>query len=870
MASNIIGEPFRKYVRDQINIRQEWYGSGINEERTPEDLAYMNSKTAWVKLASGISMTQERRDKDLFRSGLYGITPAKRFVLFGGVSSLLDPKSTDNPYDDPILKQRGTYSGINNIWNYLEGAYNVNATLNSNDSTGEFGLVPPPGIISTEVKCLNRGSIKKATVNLKCYSPEQFKILDELYLRIGYTMLLEWGWAPYVDNKGKYTPNYYTLIEDPDGWFSSKANSADYILTKIQGYRAAKNGNYDALLCKVVNFSWTFAQDGSYDITLSLISIGDVIESLKTNVTPTKAMSDYVNAQFALYNTNTGEDANIKPSPGNNIISSYLFLQKLYLDPANNPSSPVTSLIDSAASTLWSEINGTRLDIGGWFVIPPTGGVGSLTPSYRFENGFGFFPEGEAEQWLVDNNYTGYTKVNSYFELVNSTVNAYWISVAQMSVGIGTLGYWKLAIKTLPDPSSPTYAQGKKDVCYINYNNEVSDNEDINDDGFYMRLGHLLAFIQDNVVPKIEETEEPILNIDHDQWKSVMYRAPYQVSFDPRVCIVSGDPELIGDAGANQKMFWGNLWDWKDAYNKGYAHIMNIYVSHRQILTSLDDNLDDGGNLALFDFVQSICTALNKALGGVNNLEVVLDEEENILRIIDSSYNPEFNTDDYELELYGYNKTDSNFVRKFDLKTEITNDFATMATVGSTAGGYVKGTENTMFSKWNKGLRDRFKDKLVPANPESRIRAGSIAEANEEYTKNFWQAGPSAFGLVDKNVEDYNPFNSGFALNDEIIDKNIAIVTEFYKYCQYEIRENYNKKYASPRTGFVPISLGVTMDGLAGIKIYNAVNVDTRFLPVNYPESLKFIIKGVNHKLQNNDWETSIETVVIYQNEDYS
>ena len=111
----------------------------------------------------------------------------------------------------------------------------------------------------------------------------------------------------------------------------------------------------------------------------------------------------------------------------------------------------------------------------------------------------------------------------------------------------------------------------------------------------------------------------------------------------------------------------------------------------------------------------------------------------------------------------------------------------------------------------------------------------------------------------------------GYALNDEIIDKNIAIATEFYKYCQYEIREGgYNDKYASPRTGFVPISLGVTMDGLAGIKIYNAVNVDTRFLPVNYPESLKFIIKGVNHKLQNNDWETSIETVVIYQNEDYS
>jgi hypothetical protein len=57
------------------------------------------------------------------------------------------------------------------------------------------------------------------------------------------------------------------------------------------------------------------------------------------------------------------------------------------------------------------------------------------------------------------------------------------------------------------------------------------------------------------------------------------------------------------------------------------------------------------------------------------------------------------------------------------------------------------------------------------------------------------------------------------------------------------------------------------MDGLSGIKIYNAVNVDTRFLPRNYPENLQFIIKGVNHKLSNSDWETNIETIVISKNE---
>jgi len=883
MANNIIGEPFQKYVRDQITKRQEIYGSGIigpipdRVNRTPQDLAYMNSKTAWIKLASGISISQKRANKNNFRNGLYGTTPAKRFVLFGGVSSLIDPNSPDNPYDYPILKQRGTYNGINNIWNDLNGVYNVTAAKGIQigedgygnpiySTTAEFGLVPPPGIVSADIKCLNRGSIKKATVNIKCYSPEQFKILDDLYLRIGYTMLLEWGWAPYMNNKGEYTPDYYTLIEDPDGWFSEKAKSSTYILNKIKGYREKKDGNYDGLLCKVVNFNWKFAQDGSYDITLSLISIGDVIESLKTNVPPSKDISNFLNGAYSLYNqtSDESEDNNIKPTPTNNAIAAYLFLQKLYLDIFNNPDTGIANIEDTSASTLWSEIDGNRLEIPGFFVIPPPGGIASLNPVIVFEGGFD--SRADAIQWLKDKGYyTGYTEltgIDNYEQLLVATSNSYLIDCGIFSCKVG--------VKSFPDPDAVSYKAEKKDVCYINYNNETDDTDEINDDGFYMRLGHLLAFIQDNVVPKVEGTEEPILNIDYARWGNLMKYFPYQISFDPRVCIVRSESVKIGDLGANQKLYWKQLDGWH-APGADYAFIMNIYVSHRQIISSLENNVDENGNLTLFDFVQSICTELNKALGGINNLEAILDEESNTLRIIDSSYNPKLSAD-YILQLYGYRESEqtSNFVRNFDLKTEITNDFATMATVGTTAGGYVKGTENTMFSKWNEGLKDRFKEKLVAANKESRIQTGSIAEANEEYTKNIWQGAATAFGLVKKDIDNYVFFDQGLALNDQVINQNIAYATEFYKYCQYEIRNTYEPKYASPRTGFVPISLGVTMDGIAGIKIYNSVNVDTRFLPVNYPESLKFIIKGVNHKLQNNDWETSIETVVIYQNEDYS
>jgi hypothetical protein len=38
------------------------------------------------------------------------------------------------------------------------------------------------------------------------------------------------------------------------------------------------------MFAKVVNYHWSFLPDGSYDITLDLVSIGDVVESFKINV----------------------------------------------------------------------------------------------------------------------------------------------------------------------------------------------------------------------------------------------------------------------------------------------------------------------------------------------------------------------------------------------------------------------------------------------------------------------------------------------------------------------------------------------------------------------------------------------------------
>jgi hypothetical protein len=166
-----------------------------------------------------------------------------------------------------------------------------------------------------------------------------------------------------------------------------------------------------------------------------------------------------------------------------------------------------------------------------------------------------------------------------------------------------------------------------------------------------------------------------------------------------------------------------------------------------------------------------------------------------------------------------------------------------------------------MFSKWNKGLQDPWKEKITPPKKAIATR-GDDKEITQIYYEDFWMARYSAWGYTLKDVANDLFTSDKASLNDELIEKNLTLVTEFYKYCQSVIQSK-QAEYSSPTNGFVPISLGLTMDGISGIKIYNEINVNTKFLPRNYSDSLRFIVKGVNHKLSNSDWETNIETVVI-------
>jgi hypothetical protein len=272
----IIGEELQEYVIDQINSRQKLHGSGagpdLSNVRNDQQINLLNSNTSWVKLASGISVSEDRlREIDVDPS-LNGMGLAKRYILSAGFSRL----------EGERLQQREGF---------------LPQQPDSSYTYGTYGYSPMPGIESVDIKALNRGSLKKATVKMKANNKQQFDILDVLYMRLGYTVLLEWGNSLYTPDGITREIVRGTLVEDPKRFFSSGYGSKKSyrdILGPIEFYKKKYACNYDALLGKVSNFSWAFNTDGSYDIEITIISLGDVVESLKLNISSDKSLTQFV------------------------------------------------------------------------------------------------------------------------------------------------------------------------------------------------------------------------------------------------------------------------------------------------------------------------------------------------------------------------------------------------------------------------------------------------------------------------------------------------------------------------------------------------------------------------------------------------
>jgi len=283
--SNVIGAPFSEYVLSQLNLRAFHNSTGYGNfpERSPEEILFLANKSAWVKLTSSVKVVNDPKNfyKKLELDESYSNPEdlAKRWILEAG-TSISD--------GDGIELRRGIGP---------EGAYGLGGTY-------EMGYRPMPGLTSVNIDTKGTlGSLREATINFKVWNMNQLNIIEALYFRLGYSMLLEWGHTQFYTNPntngtgGTFNSNSYGINPFVPGL--RKEDVQQQIAR--QGYKLS--GNYDGMLGIVSNFQWSFNQEGGYDCSVRLVGLGAIIDSLRTNLSykmPNTIFQEYKNQQETL------------------------------------------------------------------------------------------------------------------------------------------------------------------------------------------------------------------------------------------------------------------------------------------------------------------------------------------------------------------------------------------------------------------------------------------------------------------------------------------------------------------------------------------------------------------------------------------
>lgn len=246
-ASSIIGGPLDPDVLKQLEKRESVYTKRTS--RTTDQLLYLNSKTGWVKLSSSVNVDGSA-------------TLAKNNVLFGG------------SYKEGSTKPK---SGINFNGVSSDTAYNKYESI---------GFRPMPGITGFRIDSKNRfGTLREASIDFQVWSVEQLTEIEQLYLRPGFTVLLEWGHSLYIDNKGNVQKTAPLTVGD---YFTGN-QSKEKVIEKIKDLKKQSNQNYDGVFGYIKNFLWSYRTDGGYDCKLTVISAGELIESVQVALNPNQS-----------------------------------------------------------------------------------------------------------------------------------------------------------------------------------------------------------------------------------------------------------------------------------------------------------------------------------------------------------------------------------------------------------------------------------------------------------------------------------------------------------------------------------------------------------------------------------------------------
>lgn len=875
--ANLLQEPFKEWVTKQIEIRQKSLGKYNNISDT--DLKFYSSPTPFLRLASSVNLTEtetielsyitddhkakidrltggskedalkvyyEEKNKiastltgrevirksnftfpiknsvldkllnsnpKLIREEIIGDGLAKRFILQGGVIRNFKGEQGDLNY------------GLNDGTSIFNGAYGWGGTT-------ERGYIPMPGIQSAQVQYQNNGALSITTVKIKAFSREQFSLIDALYMRPGYNVLLEFGHSTYLDNDGKLQ-TWENFITDPLSRFL-KGNTDQYELLKIiKSEREKYHGNYEAIFGKITKFKWNLDNDGSYNIEIKITGNGDVIESLKVNL----QQDDIIVGKEVVAPTE-GEETTEQTDPPLVADREKSSLNRFLYKISNF----------TAANAVKVDFNQGNPNLDASFA----------TPTYQ-----------------VYNSMTGGRPLPPFDNFPRINDEGKWVRKSEINPRVSVLQQFSVMTDGGEKVVTQTFIQFIHLLAFIESDLMLYDGDtpltrfdfkyyEPHKDENYM-LTFPGQFSSDPRVCLIPLTNNNVSGLESIRFRPSPENTP---------------PNYIEDKLSNISYFTTNEESGVPTENNTYlGRIGGIYINANYIAETLaNTERDEKGDISILDFLNAILQGVGVALGGINQFRVTFDEDTGTIRFYEDApqrfNNPKEQPKYALLNVYGVSDGNGSFVRSINLDSELSNQFATQISIGAQAGGNQLSANASAFSSYNKGLEDRV---IKTKTNKSSNTAGKESSPKETLI-NSWGT-PYSDGKV--RIAGMKVYVRGL---DNSISLDMAISSNdinfrdgrlYYTSEYIDMLNEFNKQYASVIVGslqqeeqianfFLPFNLKLNIKGMSGMVLYQQFSINTKILPATYDEvGVNYIIKSLNHSITPNGWETEIETTPV-------
>ena len=295
-----IFEPFYDYVQKQLNRRKEILGyeaeftgdptehrsRNIDSDSGSAFFKLVTEKQCVVRMASGVDLKPNNNilekdgDEDyLLASGKYGNYSglARQYVLEGGTQFQYIFSGSYEGFGGEHGGTREGFAQHGLIDTHQKGHTYGDINVRGNTKDG-YGIVPMPGITDAQINTKSEdGSLREATVNFVCFNRRQLQVLETLYMRPGYPVLLEWGWTPFINNKGEIENDEFGFIEE----FWDPKSDLNTMNRSIRKQKEISGGNYDGFIGYIKNFAFKAREDGGFDCVTELIAHGELLEALQ-------------------------------------------------------------------------------------------------------------------------------------------------------------------------------------------------------------------------------------------------------------------------------------------------------------------------------------------------------------------------------------------------------------------------------------------------------------------------------------------------------------------------------------------------------------------------------------------------------------